>query len=57
VLSESGTGDEPPLAETLEALARLAPTVPIIALPRLGPDSAVHHPAIQRILDLLSAGW
>ena len=57
VLSEGGTGDEPPLAETLEVLARLAPTVPIFALPRLGPDSAVHHPAIQRVLDLLSAGW
>ena len=54
VVSESGTGDEPPLAETLDALARLAPGAPLVALPRLGADAAAGRPAIGRVLDFLS---
>ena len=54
VVSESGTGDEPPLAETLDALARLTPGAPLVALPRLGADAAAGHPANGRVLDFLS---
>lgn len=55
ILSESGTDDEPPVTETLDALARLAPGVPQVALPRLRADAAVDHPAIRRVLDVLDA--
>ena len=54
VVSENGTGDEPPLSETLDDLARLTPGAPLIALPRLGADAAVGRPAIGRVLDFLS---
>ena len=55
VVSESGTEDEPPLTETLEALARLAPGVPLVGLPRLDAGTAPAHPAIGRVLDLWGA--
>lgn len=55
VVSESGTGDEPPLSETLDALARLAPGAPLVALPRLDASAAVDHAAIRRVLDVLGA--
>lgn len=53
VVSESGTADEPPLTETLDALARLAPGAAMVGLPRGGADAAAGHPAIRRVLDLL----
>lgn len=55
IISESGTDEEPPVTETLDALARLAPGAPLVALPRLRADAAVDHPAIRRVLDLLDA--
>jgi dethiobiotin synthetase len=55
VVSESGTEDEPPLTETLEALARLAPGVPLVGLPRLDAGTAPAHPAIGRVLELSGA--
>jgi len=56
VVSESQSRDEPPLTETLDALARLAPGIPFSGLPRSDARAAPdHHLAIGRVLDLLEA--
>ncbi len=54
VISESGTGDEPALEETLGTLTQFARGVPLLALPRIGAGAA-DHPAIGRVLDLLDS--
>jgi dethiobiotin synthetase len=56
VVSESGAGDDPPLAETLDVLTRLTlPSAPLLGLPHVGAEAAGDDPAIRRVLDFLGA--